>query len=153
MPLTLLHLAKWLCGFVKLNPRAVIAGIVLVSALAWGSVQSQRINSCQNQNETLRQQVSIWESNARSQAIAMEASHAYQSARADLDRRADAARRVRASACVPVSSDATARLNAAARDPGLPVPYAGVDRGALLDFARDCEAEALKLDALQRMRK
>lgn len=134
---------------VTLNPQRAIVGIVLVSALAWGSVQSHWLHSCQSQNETLRQQVSIWEANAKAQAAATEASHAYQSARSDLERRADAARRVRPSACVPVASDATARLNAAARDARLPVPYAGVDRGALLDFARDCEAEALKLDSLQ----
>lgn len=138
---------------VTLNPQRAIVGIVLVSALAWGSVQSHGLHSCQSQNETLRQQVSILEANAKAQAEATEASRAYQDRRADLDRRADAARRVRPSACVPVASDATARLNAAARDARLPVPDAGVARGALLDFARDCEAEALKLDALQELRR
>lgn len=59
MPLTLLHLAKWLLGFVKMNPRAVIVGIVLASALISLGVSQHSLHRCQQHNEILTLQADL----------------------------------------------------------------------------------------------
>ncbi len=131
------------------QPLRTWANRLILAGLLVGLVtQSTRLRWATQENAQLTQQVGIWQANAEAQHQATEGSRAYQRRLADLERRA-AALRLRQPRCVPVASDTTARLNAAARDHGLPVPDAGVDRGALLDFARDCEDDALKLDALQ----
>ncbi len=132
-----------------LQPVLKWANRLILAGLLVGLVtQSTRLRWATQENAQLTQQVGIWRASAEAQHQATEGSRAYQRRLADLDRRA-AALRLRQPHCVPVESDATARLNAAARDNGLPVPDAGVDRGALLDYARDCEATGLRLDALQ----
>ncbi len=59
MPLMLLHLAKWLWGFAKLNPRAVIVGIALASALISLGVSQHRLHRCQHRNEILTLQAGL----------------------------------------------------------------------------------------------
>ena len=50
MILEVCNMLSMLWRLVALNPARAIAGIVLASALAWGSVQSHRLHSRQSQN-------------------------------------------------------------------------------------------------------
>lgn len=128
--------------------RSAIAAILLASALLWGSTGWRRADGYQRQSQQLTQQVADLQSTVAAARQAQEVSRAYQR---DIDtlRRRVAALRLRPERCVPVTDHPATGPDAAARDAGLSLPYAGVARGALLDYAADCEATAMRLDGLQ----
>lgn len=137
-----------LLRLLSLNPQRVIVGMILASAIGWGSLSTARLHRAQARIQEQSQIITQLTAEVAGQAQAMEASHAYQQDLADLDARRRAADRVRPPACV---SSATARLNAAAATAGRTVQNADALRRDLLDFARDAEADALRLQALQKL--